>query len=406
MPGIGPRGGGPAAAAVALVVAGIGLARAGGPVPPVALAAARVTIPAFPGVLPRLPWPRVGEAAVAVDGVGMLGATSVQRPVPIASVTKVMTALIVLRDHPLRPGERGPILVMTAADQSVYRSDNSAGDSTLPVRAGEPISERQLLEGLLIPSGDNAAWTLARWDAGSVAAFIAAMNEKARTLGLPNTRYADVSGVDPESESSAVDQTHLAEVALRNPVFAAIVRRAQVVLPVAGRLRNPDPLAGRPYISGVKTGWTPQAGGCLVLARWSVVAGSPVTVVATALGQRGPTPLPAAARVADRLAVAARGLLRVRVVSLAGRVVGELRTSWQRPVPLVAVGAARLVGWPGLAVTVRVHLGSRPRTLPIPDGAQVGTVVITAGAQRVSLAVRTTRALLAPSLLWRVTGGS
>ena len=399
-----PRGAGLAALALAATAVGVATVRVRDPWPPPRAAADPVAIAPFPGTLPRLPWPRAGEAAVAVDGIGMLGATRSQRPVPIASVTKVMTALIVLDHHPLRPGEGGPILVMTAADEAVYRRDRSEGDSTLPVRAGERLSELQLLEGLLVPSGDNAAWTLARWDAGTVPAFNAEMNAEARTLGLRHTHYADVSGLDPASASSAADQTHLAEVALRNPVFAAIVRRAQVVLPLAGRLRNPDPLAGAPFVEGVKTGWTPVAGGCLVLARWGRVAGEPLTVVATALGQRGRAQLPEAARVSDRLVGAARALLVVRTVSLAGQRVGELRAPWQAPVPLAVAGAARLVGWPGLRVTVRVHLASRLPRAPLAAGAEVGTAVVSAGAEAVPLAVRTTRALRAPDLLWRLLG--
>ncbi len=391
-----------AAALLAVIgVAGVGAVHAAGAVSAAAeLAPARLA--PFAGRVPPLGWPRQGEAAVAVQGVGMLGASPRQQPVPIASVTKIMTALVVLRDHPLAPGQGGPVLVMTATDQEVFRQDLHQDDSTLPVRVGERLSERQLLEGLLIPSGDNAAWILARWDAGAVPNFVAKMNAEARALGLRATHYADVSGLDPASTSSAVDQTHLAEVAMRDPVFAAIVRQAHVVLPFAGRLPNYNPLAGAPYVSGVKTGWTPAAGGCLVLARWARVGARPLTVVATALGQRGPAELPAAARVSDRLARRAVALLTTRVVSLARRPVGILRAPGERPDPLVVVGAARLVGWPGLPVTVHLHLSSPLPALPIPAGATVGRAVVTAGAQTVVLPIRTRRQLVAPGLLWRL----
>jgi len=390
-----------AGAALGLASVGMALARAGveapalrGTVDPALLAPAP-----FPGSLPALPWPQRGEAAVAVDGVGVLGASPRQSPLPIASLTKLMTALVVLRDHPLRPGQRGPVLVITTADRAVYLAERAANDSTLAVRAGERISEHQLLEGLLIPSGDNAAGILARWDAGSLAAFVARMNATAATFGLRRTRYGDASGLAPSSASSAVDQTHLAEVALRNPVVRGIVRLAHVRLPVAGWVDNPDPLAGRPFVIGLKTGWTAVAGGCLILAVRRAEAGEPVTVVATALGQRGPAQLPRAAAVSQRLARIALSLVRRRRVALT-RPVGRLATSWGAGVPLLAVGSVDLLGWPGLPVTIRVRLDRTLPALPIPAGTRLGTALVTAGAQSLPLPVVTARRLLAPSPPW------
>ncbi len=131
------------------------------------------------GPVPSLPWPPSAESAVAVTGIGTVGSGWPASPVPIASLAKVMTAEVVLRDHPLAPGQSGPEVTISAADQAAYQADEAAGDSVAPVVAGETLNELQLLEGLLIPSADNLAPVVARWDAGSQAAFVARMNATA-----------------------------------------------------------------------------------------------------------------------------------------------------------------------------------------------------------------------------------
>src|ERR1035441_5651964 len=113
----------------------------------------------------------------------------------MASVTKVMTAVIVLQDHPLGNGS-GRSFTMTAADHAAWIAAIENGDSTLDVVAGERLTERQLLEALLIPSADTIADCLARWDAGSIPAFVRKMNAMAAKLRLAHPHYADASGRD------------------------------------------------------------------------------------------------------------------------------------------------------------------------------------------------------------------
>ena len=93
-----------------------------------------------------------------------------------------MTALVVLADKPLAKGDTGPILTMTDQDVATYMADAAEQQSVVPVTAGEQLSEFEALEALLIPSGNNIAETLARWDAGSVAGFVTKMNQRAAAL--------------------------------------------------------------------------------------------------------------------------------------------------------------------------------------------------------------------------------
>ena len=129
--------------------------------------------------LPSTVWPAYGQAAVQI-GQAQVQAGPNQHPARIASVAKVMTAYLVLRDHPLRPGEDGPTITLTDAD--VADTDRRAGqrESVVPIAAGEQLTERQALQAVLLPSANNIAVVLARWDAGSTDRFVARMNATAR----------------------------------------------------------------------------------------------------------------------------------------------------------------------------------------------------------------------------------
>lgn len=133
---------------------------------PVDAVAASPILPAMqrvPGLAPDLPWP-AGGAAAAVSGLGLIGSHGDSSPRPMASVAKVMTALVVLEDHPLSPTEEGSTVTVTQEDFANYQRESAAGQSVVPVEVGEALTERQLLEGMLIPSGNNFADLLARWD--------------------------------------------------------------------------------------------------------------------------------------------------------------------------------------------------------------------------------------------------
>jgi serine-type D-Ala-D-Ala carboxypeptidase (penicillin-binding protein 5/6) len=123
------------------------------------------------GRKPHLAWPVSGQAAVTIRGIGSLGTSGpVRTPQPIASLAKVMTGYLILADHPLAAGRPGPTLTVAAAEAGAYQAELAANESLIPVRAGERLTERQALEALLLPSADNVAQILARWDAGSRAA--------------------------------------------------------------------------------------------------------------------------------------------------------------------------------------------------------------------------------------------
>lgn len=281
---------GPAALIVLAVLAGIALVtvmrRSGPPDQPSGPPPSPLAKP--PTSLGAVSWPQAGTAAAEITGVGVVAGPGAHRPVPIASIAKVMTAYIVLRDHPLNPGQQGPDIVVQPAEAAAYPAEVRDGESLVPVAAGERVSERQALEALLLPSADNMAWILARWDAGSRAGFVARMNATARALGMTATRYTDPSGLAASTVSSAVDQVVLGTAAMHQPALAAIAAMRAAVIPVAGLVRNYNALLGQDGIAGLKTGSDSAAGGCVLLASWrDVRGGGRVLIVAAVLGQPG-----------------------------------------------------------------------------------------------------------------------
>jgi D-alanyl-D-alanine carboxypeptidase (penicillin-binding protein 5/6) len=358
---------------------------------------------AFAGRLLRLAWPRHGEAAVAVQGVGLIGSHGSRRPSPIASLAKVMTAYVVLRDHPLHGGGGGLQITVTSADVAVYRADGAAGQSVVAVRAGERLTERRALEGLLLPSGNNIATLLARWDAGSERAFVAKMNARARALGLRHTRYRDASGVRAGTASTALDQVRLALRAIEIPAFRQTVAMMHATLPIAGRQYNKDTLLGKNGIVGIKTGTTSQAGACFMFAAHQRLGRRSITVVGAVLHQPAGRALSIASafHATTALLASTRRILVARRVITRGATLAWITASWADPVALKAAGSVTLRGWPGLPVRTSIAT-ARHIQAPVNAGQHIGTALVSAGEQRATVQLVASRALPDASVGWRL----
>lgn len=361
-----------------------------------------VTLPAsvrIPGGSPALAWPRSGEAAVEVEGLGRLGTSGGSVPVPIASVAKVMTAYLLLHEQPLAPGSEGATVTITPADVAEEKARVKLDESTLTVKAGEQLTERQLLQALLLPSANNIAALVAAHSPGGTEAFLARMNATAKALGMRSTTYTDPSGFDPGTVSTPADQLKLARAALRLPALAAVARETAADLPVAGRVANINHLVGHDGYVGVKTGSDTAAGGCLMFAKQITVAGRPLTVLGVVLGQREGPLVEAALTSARRLGDSTAGAVRLQTVLPAGTVVGSARSADGNHTALALAAPLREIGWAGQAIPVRV--------LPVEGLTQLAAgqraaTVAGQGAGAPVVAVLATHALGGPSLTWRV----
>jgi D-alanyl-D-alanine carboxypeptidase (penicillin-binding protein 5/6) len=221
-------------------------------------------------------------------------------------MAKVMTAYLVLQHFPLHRGEDGFTMTVRQRDVDDYYRRAGRDESTVPVRLGERLTERQALAALLLPSANNVAIMLARRTWGSVHNFVRHMNRQAAALHMTHSVYTDPSGYDAATRSTPSEQIRIARAATHLRTFRAMVRRIRYRIPVAGIVYNKNTLLGRDGFVGIKTGSMSQSGGCLMFRSKRLVHGNVVVMFGVVMGQYGgdliQAGLDAARRLADRVA--------------------------------------------------------------------------------------------------------
>ncbi|MEU9978714.1 D-alanyl-D-alanine carboxypeptidase [Streptomyces sp. NPDC051014] len=335
----------------------------------------------FDGSKADIPWPADGQAALDVQGIGSFGSSGDQKAVPIASVAKVMTAYIILRDHPLKSGAAGPKIKI---DQAAEDQSNAGQESTVDVTAGDSITQREALEGILIASANNVARLLARWDAGSEKAFVAKMNTTAKKLGMTNTTYTDPSGLTDSTVSTAVDQVKLAKAAMSSePTFREVAAMMSYDDYKGTNHGNWNQLVGHNDVVGIKTGTTTSALGNLVFAAKKDVNGETRTIIGAVLRQPASAAsdnsiLTAALNGGDKLIRAAQGALKSATIYKKGAVVGYVDDGLGGRTPVVATKDVTAVGWSGLKVKLTFQADDVPHTAKA--GTKVGALTVGDGS--------------------------
>ncbi|KUN97651.1 serine hydrolase [Streptomyces caeruleatus] len=342
----------------------------------------------FDGAKVDIPWPADGQAALDVDGIGTFGSSGDQKPVPIASVAKVMTAYVILRQHRLDSGAEGPDITI---DQAAEEQSDAGQESTVNVTKGDKISQREALESILIASANNVARLLARWDAGSEKAFVAKMNATAEDLGMTNTTYTDPSGLNNTTVSTAVDQVKLAKAAMKEPAFREVAAMMSYDDYKGHNHGNWNQLVGRNNVVGIKTGTTTSALGNLVFAAKKEIGGETRTVVGAVVRQpdAGGGILAAALDSGDKLIRAAQDALESATILKKGDVVGYVDDGLGGRTPVVATKDVKAVGWSGLKVELTFAAGEVPHTAKA--GTEVGTLTVgdgSSGAVKIPVALQ------------------
>ena len=344
----------------------------------------------FDGGKVDIPWPADGQAALDVQGIGTFGSSGEQKPVPIASVAKVMTAYVILRDHPLKSGEDGPKILI---DQAAQDQSDAGQESTVDVTKDDRITEREALESILIASANNVARLLARWDAGSEKAFVQKMNDAAKDLGMKNTTYTDPSGLNNTTVSTAVDQVKLAKAAMQQPAFREVATMMSYVDYKQKKHDNWNRLVGYNDVTGIKTGTTTSALGNLVFSARKDVDGEVHRIIGAVVRQPagGPdnTILGAALHEGDKLIRAAQGALESATILKKGDVVGYADDGLGGRTPVAVTKDVTAVGWAGLSVKLTFAGDDLPHTAKA--GTKVGTLTVgdgTTSAVKVPVALQ------------------
>jgi D-alanyl-D-alanine carboxypeptidase (penicillin-binding protein 5/6) len=199
-----------------------------------------------------IPWPREGAAAVAIgDGETL---TPSDEPHAMASVTKLLTALMVLEAAPLELGDAGPEYHFVERWNDSYEEYLARDESALPVPAGGVLTQHQLLQGMLLGSACNYADILVAELWGDDAAFAAAAADFLAAHGLDGITVTEPTGIDPANTARPSALIELGRLALADPVIAEIVATPAVEIPGAGLVENTNDLLADPGVVGLKTG--------------------------------------------------------------------------------------------------------------------------------------------------------
>ncbi|MGC9168951.1 MAG: D-alanyl-D-alanine carboxypeptidase family protein [Desulfurella sp.] len=320
----------------------------------------------------NIKWPYGTEGAIMIDRYGIISQTPHQQPIPIASVAKIMTAYLILKNHPLHLGQNGPDITITKNDVKIYKKDLKNQQSVLKIAANEKLSEKQLLEGLLLPSGNDCATVLAKWDDGTVKAFVNKMNKMAKLLNMNHTHYADPAGVRLYTVSTANDQLKLAQKVMQIREFRYLVSKPQATLPVAGTVYNVDYDLGKDGIVGIKTGSMPQSGGDFVFASNQYLKWKHILILGALLGEYGERPLMDALKSTIKIINQVKNNIHLSQLFKKDQKIGYVKFEWLKPIPLITGSSFYTITWPGINYNIKFE--KNPIMLPIKKSSIIGYI--------------------------------
>lgn len=324
----------------------------------------------------NLPWPNYGQGAVGLADGTILASHGTQTPTPIASVSKVINALVTLDKRPLSAGEVGPTYTMTESDVAIYQRYAAMRGSVMPVRVGQVLTERQLLEGLLLPSGNNVAETLAIWNFGSVEAYHTYANDYLKRNGFTQTKVGgDASGFSAESVSTTQELIKLGSLAMQHPVLSVIVGQQTATIPDVGTIRNTNRLLGSNGVVGIKTGNNDANRGVFLGATTTTINGKPVTVLTALAG--GPS-IGAVLQDSGTLLAAAKTTFASTNVVKKDTVLGTYRDADGNALQAIAANDLDTQVFRGTTVRAKVML--KDISYSAQAGDIVGTVTVPASA--------------------------
>jgi D-alanyl-D-alanine carboxypeptidase (penicillin-binding protein 5/6) len=342
-----------------------------------------------------LNWP-ANQAAVAIEGTGIVETHGAQTPIATASTAKVITALMTLKQKPLKLGEQGPAITITAEDVERYKNYLAQDGSVIPVQAGEQITEYQALQALLLPSANNIADKLAMWSYGSLDQYKKSTNSYLLSIGLRNTVVgSDASGLSPDTTSTAEDMVKIGKLAMENPVIAQIADQPTATgIPLTTSVKNVNFLLGSDGIVGIKTGNSDQAGGAFIGASRFKLGSEEKTIITAVMG--APDLFNALRQSQALIRSAQINFSDINVIKKDTKV-GEYKQPWGGSIQAVATSDLPVLAWNGSTVKPTIKLNA---TSENPKASQtVGKITANGKTTDVILKASATE----PSIFWRLS---
>lgn len=351
--------------------------------------------------------PSSGAAAITVRGGrdflgenGLQAAHGETEKRSIASITKLITALVVLDAYPIDGDGEGRRLTFDRADHALYDEYYLRGATIARMPAGSSMSLRDALSMLLVPSASNYADAVSTWAFGSRSGFVAATRAWLAEHGLGDTTIVEPTGLDPDNTSTPRDLLALAEIAAADPVIASIAAMESISLPAPGLMYSTNGLLGIEGITGLKTGNLGRDFyNLLYTASVDVGTGEPLEVTGVVLGGYSRDTVDSSVLETIR---SIRAGFRTVPVAEPGDRVGVAETAWGASTPLVVSEPASVFVWSDTAVSASIAVTDAAR-VGDTAGAPAGTVTWEAGPRTATAPVTLEGDLEPPSTWWRLT---
>ncbi len=349
-------------------------------------------------IAPILTLPNYGASAISAIGyAGPLAQGGSRKPLPMASMTKIITTLVVLDKKPLALGQSGPGIPFTSADEAIRASYAARDGDVYPIKVGSSMTESNVITTALVASANNYARALVDWAFGSEANFLPVANAWVKAHGMSSTTLTDSTGLNAANTSTPTDLIALGKIALANPFVAHVIAIRHVTLPVVGAIDNTNTLLGKSGVRGIKTGTLNGAGSSLLFASDYRIGSQVITFVGVIMD--GPTHTVIDKQIRSIIAKVRSGFRTITLTNVGTRF-GSYSTKWGATTTVTATRSASVVVWAGTPVTSTVSI--RPVAL-VKKGAIVGDVRFTVYGKVYSVPLAVTQSIADPGPLWRLT---
>jgi D-alanyl-D-alanine carboxypeptidase (penicillin-binding protein 5/6) len=352
--------------------------------------------------------PSQGAAAISVAGgdaylgptaSGIWATTGTGEARSMASITKLIAAMVILDAHPLADAnDPGPTITFDKADHDLYDKYYVMGATIAAMPTGSTMSLHDALATMLIPSASNYAEAVSTWAFGSQGAFLDAARRWLSSHGLTGTTIVEPTGISSRNTSTPADLVAIGKLAIAHPTIAKIVATPGMSLPGPGGMSNTNTLLGVGGITGLKTGNLGEGSyNLLYSATLDVAAAEPLTVVGVALG--GATRESVNSDVLRTLDSIRAGFQHVTVVSR-GLEVGSYSTPWGSTARMIVADDASIFTWSDTPITATMQT-TTPKTYE--DGEVVGSITYTAGPNTTTVPLEIDGSIIPPTDWWRLT---
>ncbi|WP_430593004.1 D-alanyl-D-alanine carboxypeptidase family protein [Humidisolicoccus flavus] len=351
------------------------------------------------GEEPTIAWPTTGSAAafrvVGLDGA--VGASGASDPVPIASITKVITALVVLDAKPLSADSDGERIVLGEADVASMSTMLQQQSNYFSAAVGRTVSQRDLLEWALVHSAGNAADSLAIWAFGSIDQFLDASKQWLSDHGFESIVLADANGLSADNIATASELARIGELAMDNAEIRKTVALTRIDVPGIGWVGNSNSLLGVDGITGIKTGNLFISGRNLLASANYQHNGTTYRIIVVVLGHVSVD----ARNEATRTLLASIGPnIRTEEILPRGTAVANVEAPWGRSASVVTANAVSADFWGSVETSVEVDL---PAVTKTRTGTNAGEALVRTGSLEHTVQLEWNGMFIGPDYWWKFT---